>query len=57
MDKQSSVKPENERIKDQPNLQNRGLSEDHPNNPVRTTGSTSKDQETMPTGEPDPGEV
>ncbi len=42
---------------DQPNLQNRGIQEDHPENPVRTTGSTRKDQETLPTGEPDPGEV
>ncbi|MBO9571476.1 MAG: hypothetical protein J7497_04625 [Chitinophagaceae bacterium] len=42
---------------EQPNLQNRGLQEDHPNNPVRTTGSTRKDQETLPTGEPDPGEA
>lgn len=57
MDKKPSEQPENERAKDQPNLQNRGLQEDHPHNPVRTTGSTKKDQETMPTGEPDPNEV
>ncbi len=43
--------------KDQENLKNRGLQEDQPGNPVRTTGSTRKDQETLPTGEPDPGEA
>jgi hypothetical protein len=41
----------------QENLENRGIQEDQPHNPVRTTGSTKKDQEIMPTGEPDPGEV
>lgn len=41
----------------QENLQNRGIKEDQPHNPVRSTGSTSKDQESLPTGEPDPGEV
>lgn len=41
----------------QENLKNRGYEEDHPKNPVRTTGSTREDQETMPTGEPDPGEI
>lgn len=40
----------------QPNQQNRGFEEDQPHNPVRTTGSTRKDQESGPTGEPDPGE-
>ena len=39
--------------KDQENLTNRGLPEDQPGNPVRSTGSTAKDQETLPTGEPD----
>lgn len=43
--------------KSQPNQQNRGFEEDQPHNPVRTTGSTRKDQETGPSGEPDPGEV
>jgi hypothetical protein len=41
----------------QPNQQNRGFQEDQPGNPVRTTGSTSKDQEILPTGEPDPDET
>jgi hypothetical protein len=44
-------------VKQQPNMKNRGFQEDHPGNPVRTTGSTSEDQETLPTGEPDPGEI
>jgi hypothetical protein len=39
--------------KGQENLTNRGFQEDQPGNPVRTTGSTTKDQETLPTGEPD----
>lgn len=43
--------------KDQENLKNRGIEEDQPGHPVRTTGSTRKDQETLPTGEPDPGEA
>ena len=46
-----------EAVKQQPNMQNRGFQEDQPHNPVRSTGSTSKDQETMPTGEPDADEV
>lgn len=41
----------------QPNQQHRGFEEDQPGNPVRTTGSTQKDQETLPTGEPDPDEI
>jgi len=43
--------------KEQENLKNRGFQEDQPDNPVRTTGSTRKDQETLPTGEPDPEEA
>ncbi len=46
-----------EEVESQPNQQNRGFEEDQPHNPVRTTGSTRKDQETGPTGEPDPGEM
>ena len=42
--------------KEQENLSNRGLPEDQPVNRVRSTGSTEKDQETLPTGEPDPKE-
>ena len=42
--------------KKQENQKNRGYEEDQPNNPVRSTGSTRKDQETLPTGEPDPDE-
>lgn len=41
----------------QENLKNRGYQEDQPHNPVRNTGSLKKDQETLPTGEPDPGEA
>lgn len=41
----------------QPNQQHRGFEEDQPKNPVRTTGSTRDDQETLPTGEPDPDEI
>ncbi len=41
----------------QENLQNRGLQEDQPGNPIRSTGSTKKDQESLPTGEPDPRET
>jgi hypothetical protein len=37
----------------QENLKNRGYQEDHPKNPVRNTGSMKKEQETLPTGEPD----
>ena len=46
-----------EAVKQQPNMQNRGFQEDQPHNPVRTTGSTRKDQETLPTGEPDANEI
>lgn len=41
----------------QENLQNRGFQEDQPGNPVRNTGSTKKEQESPPTGEPDPHEA
>jgi len=37
----------------QENLSNRGYQEDQPHQPVRTSGSTKKDQESLPTGEPD----
>ena len=40
----------------QENLENRGYEEDQPGNPVRNSGSLKKDQETLPTGEPDPHE-
>ena len=40
----------------QENLQNRGFAEDQPNNPVRNTGSLKEEQESPPTGEPDPHE-
>jgi hypothetical protein len=40
----------------QENLKNRGYQEDQPGNPVRNTGSLKKDQESLPTGEPDPHE-
>lgn len=42
-----------DRNKEQENLQNRGIQEDQPKNPVRSTGSTGKEQENLPTGEPD----
>jgi hypothetical protein len=32
---------------------NRGYDEDQPHNPIRGTGSLKKDQESLPTGEPD----
>ena len=32
---------------------NRGYDEDQPHNPIRSTGSLKKDQESLPTGEPD----
>jgi hypothetical protein len=41
----------------QENLKNRGYQEDQPGNPVRNTGSMREDQETLPTGEPDPNEI
>jgi hypothetical protein len=41
----------------QENLKNRGYQEDQPGNPVRNTGSTASEQESLPTGEPDPHEV
>lgn len=41
----------------QENMQNRGYQEDQPGNPVRTSGSMKKEQETLPTGEPDPDEI
>ena len=40
----------------QENLANRGYDEDQPRNPVRSTGSTKKHQESLPTGEPEPGD-
>ena len=40
----------------QENLSNRGYEEDQPHNPIRNSGSTRKDQETLPTGEPDANE-
>jgi hypothetical protein len=40
----------------QENLKNRGYEEDQPHNPVRNTGSTRKEQESLPTGEPDKDE-
>lgn len=39
--------------KHQENLSNRGYQEDQPHHPVRSSGSTQKDQESLPTGEPD----
>ena len=42
---------------DQQNLKNRGYQEDQPGNPIRNSGSLKKEQETLPTGEPDPGEI
>jgi hypothetical protein len=32
---------------------NRGYDEDQPGNPIRSTGSIKKEQESLPTGEPD----
>lgn len=40
----------------QENLKNRGYQEDQPDNPIRSTGSMKKDQQSLPTGEPDPNE-
>ena len=40
--------------KKQENLQNRGLQEDQPGNPIRSTGSLNDDQQDFPAGEPDP---
>ena len=37
----------------QENLQQRGYQEDQPGNPVRSSGSMRKEQESPPTGEPD----
>ena len=51
--KANSGIPGSKPISRQENLQNRGLPEDQPGNPVRTTGSMKKDQESPPTGEPD----
>lgn len=51
--KNNSGIPEANHKGNQENLQNRGYQEDQPKNPVRNTGSLKKDQETMPTGEPD----
>jgi hypothetical protein len=55
--KSNSGTPPSKPVANQENLKNRGFQEDQPHNPVRSTGSTSKDQEIMPTGEPDPDEV
>jgi hypothetical protein len=44
-------------VANQENLKNRGYQEDQPHNPVRNTGSTKKEAETLPTGEPDPDEA
>jgi len=49
---QASPDPRKAR-KHQENLSNRGYEEDQPHYPVRSSGSTRKDQETLPTGEPD----
>lgn len=51
--KANSGTPGSKPIPKQENLQNRGIQEDQPGNPVRSTGSTKKDQESPPTGEPD----
>lgn len=42
---------------EQENLKNRGYEEDQPQHPLRNSGSMKKEQETLPTGEPDPDEV
>jgi hypothetical protein len=55
--KSNAGTPPSKPAANQENLKNRGFQEDQPHNPVRTTGSTKKDQEIMPTGEPDPDEV
>ncbi|HUQ66450.1 MAG TPA: hypothetical protein VM101_09860 [Flavitalea sp.] len=40
----------------QENLENRGYQEDQPGNPIRSSGSMRREQESPPTGEPDPHE-
>ena len=55
--KANSGTPPANPVGNQENLKNRGYQEDQPGNPIRNTGSTKREQETLPTGEPDPGEV
>lgn len=49
----SSGTPGSKPNKQQENLQNRGIQEDQPGNPIRSTGSLKKDQQDFPAGEPD----
>jgi len=51
--KANTGNPGSKPVAKQENLQNRGFQEDQPNNPVRNTGSMGKEQENLPTGEPD----
>lgn len=51
------VEPEGTRMGQQENLKNRGVQEDQPGNPVRGSGSTSKDQESGPAGEPEESDL
>ena len=55
--KANTETPGSKPVAPQENLQNRGFQEDQPNNPVRNTGSMKKEQESPPTGEPDPHEL
>ena len=52
----NSGEPASNPVANQENLKNRGFQEDQPENPVRNTGSMKSEQESLPTGEPDPGE-
>lgn len=55
---ENSSKPKSAPSTDkQENQANRGYEEDQPHNPVRNSGSLKEEQETLPTGEPDPGEA
>ncbi len=52
----AGIRPSNPKRK-QENLENRGYQEDQPGNPVRNNGSLNQEQESLPTGEPDPNEI
>ena len=54
--KENSGVPESNPKGNQENLKNRGYQEDQPGNSIRNTGSMNKEQESLPTGEPDPDE-
>ncbi len=54
--KNSDVPDADKKVANSESTSNRGYEEDQPNNPVRSTGSTGKEQDNLPTGEPNANE-